>query len=235
MDWNNAAQSLEHQLGLERSPVAVAFLDIPPDGIEKFSGSVPAGCAFWRLAADGQTFWTAPEDHYNCAVGCHTHNIPLPEERAGELDETLGLMTGSGYLRMEEVPGIAQLAETPGAIVYAPLAHSPIEPDVVLVTGPAARLMLLQEAAQRAGVDCHAPLLGRPTCMALPAALNNGVTASLGCIGNRVYTQAGKGDMTLAIPACDLASVIEALPTITAANAQLREYHEGRKQALLQP
>ena len=48
-------------------------------------------------------------------------------------------MTGLGYLRMEEVPGIARLPETPGAVIYAPLGDTPVDLDVVLVAGRPAR------------------------------------------------------------------------------------------------
>ena len=80
-------------------------------------------------------------------------------------------MTRIGYVRMEEVPGIPVLPRTPGAVVYAPLGDTPVDPDVVLVAGRPGRLMLLLEAAGRAGVATQPGLLGRPTCMALPAAL----------------------------------------------------------------
>src|SRR5262249_46059338 len=150
-------------------------------------GREPSGCSFWRLAAEGRTFYTVPSDHYNCAIGSYTHNITLPEERAKELDETLSLMTGLGYIRMEEVPGIFRLPQTPGLVIYAPLGDAPVDPDVVLFVGRPGRVMLLQEAAVRAGGGLQAPLLGRPTCMALAASLAHGVVASTGCIGNRVY------------------------------------------------
>ncbi len=67
-------------------------------------GAQPSGCSFWRLAADGRTFFTAPEDHYNCPIGSYTHDIPLPPGREHELGETLKLMGDIGYIRMEEVP-----------------------------------------------------------------------------------------------------------------------------------
>ena len=56
--------------------------------------------------------------------------------------------------------------------------------------------MLLVEAAEAAGVGPQVPLLGRPTCMAIPAALAHGVVASTGCIGNRVYTDLGEANFT---------------------------------------
>ena len=48
--------------------------------------------------------------------------------------------------------------------------------------------MLLQEAATREMIPVM-PLMGRPTCMAIPAAMSHALASSLGCIGNRVYTE----------------------------------------------
>jgi hypothetical protein len=39
-------------------PVGVAFLDAEPVGVKKFEGTQPSGCSFWRLAAEGRTFYT---------------------------------------------------------------------------------------------------------------------------------------------------------------------------------
>jgi len=219
-------------LGLQRRPVAVGFRDSPPPGVPKFTGTEPSGCSFWRIAAGGRTFYTVPGDHYNCPIGSYTHNIALPPERAPELDQTLSLMAKIGYIKMEEVAGIPRLPKPPGVVVYAPLGDTPVDPDVVLFTGRPGRVMLLQEAALRAGVRAQAPLLGRPTCMALPATLAYGVVASTGCIGNRVYTDVGEDELYVTVPGKDLQQIVEAALTIAAANATLSEYHRGRRQAL---
>jgi len=76
-------------LGLSRRPVAIAFRDTPPEGVLPLSGTQPSGCSFWRLAAGGQVFYTVPSDHFNCSVGCYTHNIALPPEREADLTGTL--------------------------------------------------------------------------------------------------------------------------------------------------
>jgi uncharacterized protein (DUF169 family) len=212
--------------------VAIAVKDTPPSGVPKFTGTEPSGCSFWRLAAEGRTFYTVPSDHYNCAIGSYTHNIPLPPERAKELEDTLGFMTGIGYVRMEEVPGIPRLAKTPAGIVYAPLGDTPVDPDVVLFWGPANSVMLLQEAAIRAGVAAQLNTLGRPTCMAVPAAIAFGMVASTGCVGNRVYTGAQEGELYAAVPGKDLERVAEETETISVANARLLQYHQERRQQL---
>jgi uncharacterized protein (DUF169 family) len=232
-DYRSLEKRLVEALRLERRPVAVAFRDTPPTGVTKFTGSVPSGCSFWPLAMNGRVFYTVPADHYNCAVGSHTHNIPLPAERAQELPQTLTFMTGLGYLKMEEVPGIPRLPRTPGAVVYAPLGDTPVDPDVALFVGRPGRLMLLQEATLRAGVGTTVPFLGRPTCMALPAALaSGGAIASSGCIGNRVYTDVGDDELYVAVPGKDLARVAEEAATIAHANAALSDYHRDRRRTL---
>lgn len=231
-NYEQLERQLTSELGLTRRPIAIAIRETPPAGVAKFSGTAPSGCSFWRMASEGRTFFTVPSDHYNCAVGSYTHNIPLPPERARELDETLGFMGGIGYLRMEEVPGIPVLPTTPGAIVYAPLGDTPVDPDVVLFLGPASRIMLLQEAATRAGVSSGLTTLGRPTCMAVPAAMGLGMVASTACIGNRVYTGAEEGELYAAVPGKDLEMVAEATATIQSANATLKAYHLERQAQL---
>jgi uncharacterized protein (DUF169 family) len=219
-------------LDLKRRPVAVAFRAEVPQGTERFSGSEPAGCSFWRLAAEGQSFATLPSDHYNCPIGSYTHNIPMPEDRTGELPAVLETMISLGYLKMEEVPGIPVLPETHKNIVFAPLGDTPVDPDVVLFVAAASKLMLLEEAAIRAGVFSKLPLLARPTCMAVPAALAHGMVTSAGCVGNRIYTRIGEDEMYAAIRGSDLEPIALELETVASANSALAQYHRDRQQRL---
>jgi uncharacterized protein (DUF169 family) len=232
VNYQSLEEQLSSDLGLTRRPIAIAFRDAPPPGVSKFTGSVPSGCSFWRLASEGRTFFTVPSDHYNCAIGSYTHNIPLPAERANELTDTLEFMASIGYVRMEEVPGIPVLPKTPGAVVYAPLGDTPVDPDVVMFWGLAARVMLLQEAAIAAGVASSISTFGRPTCMALPASLATGIVMSTGCVGNRVYTGVDEGELYAAVPGKYLEKIADAAGAVSAANAKLHEYHEARRQQL---
>jgi len=227
--WEDLEQKISASGRTERRPVAVAFLDSPPAGVSRFEGTEPSGCSFWRLAAAGKIFYTLPENHFNCAVGAYTHNIPLSPEREKETEKTLKMMFDLGYVKPEEVPQIPRLAQTPKAIVYAPLGETPVAPDVVLFVCKPAGAMLLNEAAARAGVSSGTPALGRPTCMALPASLAHGSILSLGCIGNRVYTGLGEGEMYFVLRGKDLAAVADALAVIAGANSALQTYARGRR------
>jgi uncharacterized protein (DUF169 family) len=231
-NWKALEASFTTAVKLERRPVAVAYLKQAPNGVKKFEGSEPSGCSFWRLAADGRTFYTVPEDHFNCAVGAYTHNINLSPEREQETGITLKMMFDLGYVKPEEVPQIPRLTKAPAVVVYSPLGEAPVAPDVVLFACQPRSAMLLNEATNQAGVASGAPALGRPTCMALPASLQHGAISSLGCIGNRVYTGLSEGLMYFVVRGQDLEAIADALEVVNTANAALRDYAIGRRQRL---
>jgi uncharacterized protein (DUF169 family) len=232
LDYQKMEREFADAFGLKRRPIAISFRDTPAPGIAKFSGAEPSGCSFWRLAAQGKAFYTVPGDHYNCAVGAHTHHMDLPKERAGELGQTISFMTQLKYIRIDEVPGFARLPKTPGVVVYAPLGDTPVDPDVVLFVGQPARMSALLETASLAGVSSSAPFVGRPTCSALAAALEHGAVVSSACIGNRVYTDLGDDELYVAIRGRDLARVAREAQTIVSANAKLADYHRARRKDL---
>jgi uncharacterized protein (DUF169 family) len=230
-DYRAMEEKIQGMLGGTRRPVAIAFLDAPPEGVEKFEGSQPSTCSFWRLAAAGATFYTVPTDHLNCPIGGYTHNS-LPADRMPELQQTLTLMSDIGYIRMEEIPGVFHLDTAPQAVVYAPLGDTPVAPSVVLVSGKPGRVMMLSEAATRAGASSSLPLLGRPTCMAIPASLATGSVLSAGCIGNRVYTDIGDDELYVVLRGSDLEKIEAELDTIQSANQTLTQYHQDRRTRL---
>ena len=230
-DYVSIENKLMHALGGARRPVAIAFLDSVPVGVERFEGLKPSSCSFWPVAASGRTFYTAPGDHQNCPIGGYTHNVLQPE-RVPELQQALGLMSSIGYIRMEEVGGVFHLTQSPAAILYAPLGDTPVEPSAVIASAAPSRVMLVMEAATRAGEMAPLPLLGRPTCMAIPAAMGSGAVASTGCIGNRVYTEVGDGELYVALRGSSLERIAAELETIESANQALTEYHRDRKMRL---
>jgi uncharacterized protein (DUF169 family) len=231
-NWKALEASFTTAVKLERRPVAVAYLEHAPKSVKKFEGREPSGCSFWRLAADGRTFYTVPEDHFNCAVGAYTHNINLSPEREQETGITLKMMFDLGYVKPEEVPQIPRLTKAPAVVVYSPLGEAPVAPDVVLFACQPQSAMLLNEASHQAGVAGGAPALGRPTCMALPASLQHGAISSLGCIGNRVYTGLSAGQMYFVVRGQDLEAIAQALEAVNTANAALSDYAMGRRERL---
>lgn len=220
---------LEQLLSLTSSPVAIAFVDEVPAGVPHVSAVEPAGCGYWRRAAAGEVFYTTADDHKNCPVGAHTHNVPLSSSGKADLFSLVETMVNLQYLKMEEVPHI-QTCSTPLRVaVYSSLKTSVISPDVVLVRGNPRQLMLLAEAAQAAGVAGAGPTMGRPTCAVVPEAINADRTASsFGCIGNRIYTGAPDDEAYFAIPGAQVPVIEEKLTVIVEANQKLEEFHRAR-------
>ncbi|HEV2768343.1 MAG TPA: DUF169 domain-containing protein [Acidimicrobiales bacterium] len=233
-----APLDVQEALGLDGAPVAVAFLREPPPGVAPWEDApVAAGCAFWRHARNGRAFYTVPADHHNCAVGSHVHGITLPDDRAAELGETLGLMASAGYVDPAEVPGIPTVSEPPGVVAYAPAATAPFAPSVVVVAATPAQTMLLHEAALRAGVTpMTAPVSGRPGCAVLPLAMQQGQAAlSLGCAGNRMVTGLADQELYMAVPGPAWPAVVEALDAVLDANQIMNEAYRERAAAVGPP
>jgi uncharacterized protein (DUF169 family) len=223
-----AGRRLQDLLGLRQAPVAVTFRGSAPGGVPRISSPGPASCTYWKLASQGQTFYTEAADHLNCPIGAHTHGVEAPPEVMKELQGVVTTMVTLGYIRMEEVPSIPRREGPFRFAVYAPLAQTEGQPDVVILSGTPRQVMVVAEAAQAAGAG--GGLMGRPTCAALPEAMRSGKgVGSLGCIGNRVYTDQPDDEMYFVLPGRLVEAMTEKLATIVNANEELRKYHKARK------
>jgi uncharacterized protein (DUF169 family) len=229
MNDTSQGDRLQVLLGLQWPPIAVAFQASAPADLQRVEAAGPSGCTYWKLAAEGQIFYTEAADHYNCPIGSFTHGIDLPPAKAQELEGLVGTMIGLEYIRQEEIPTIPRRDTPFGVAIYAPLSEAPLDADVVLVRGNAKQMMLIAEAAGAAGLSGNGALMGRPTCAMIPAAMQGGhVTTSLGCIGNRVYTGLGDDEFYAAIPGPKLAALVDKLATIVTANRELESFHRTR-------
>jgi uncharacterized protein (DUF169 family) len=218
-------------LKLQWRPVAVSFVQTPPALLPRVDHRLPAGCAYWKYASEGHSFYTTPEDHFNCPVGAFTHGVTLPEAQKNELEGLIGTMIKLEYLQSEEVAGIPHRHEPLKVAAYAPLETATFKPDVVIVRGNVRQMMLVSEAARSAGVFNGANILGRPACAMIAHAYDTGnAVASFACIGNRVYTNLADDELYVTIPGEALSKVLERLDVILSANAQLETYHRQRNQ-----
>lgn len=217
------------KINLARQPVAIAFLNSPPAGLERIDRPAPAGCAYWKYASEGQSFYTTNDDHQNCPVGAFTHGVALSPEKAQELQALVGTMIELQYLDGEEIPRIPHRTDPLRIAAYAPLDRATFDPDVVVFRGNARQIMLLSEAARAAGAFEGGTAMGRPACAMLPRALDAATgVASVACIGNRVYTELGDNELYLAVPGHALQATLKRLETILNANVALEAFHRER-------
>jgi uncharacterized protein (DUF169 family) len=224
--------SIQELLALSIPPVAIAFRPTASPGVPHVGAVGPAGCSYWKLAAEGKVFYTDAADHYNCPIGAYTHGVDLPAEKATELEGLVKTMVGLEYLKMEEVPDIPRRTAPFGVAMYGPFPGAPFAPDVVLVRGRARQVMLMVEAARMAGIGPEVAVIPRPTCAMLPETIQTDrATISFGCIGNRVYTGLGDDELYVAIPGQKVSELVSKLTTIVEANRELEKFHRGRQAA----
>jgi len=224
------AKQLQDLLELKWPPISITFREEPPADIPRISESAPSGCTYWKLAAEGQVFYTEASDHFGCPIGAYTHGVSLPAAQGQELEGMIETMVGLNYLKIEEVPTIPRREDPFGIVIYAPLAATPFAPDVALVRGNAKQMMLLTEAINAAGLAGTSGIMGRPTCAMVPEVLKTQQSAiSLGCIGNRVHNELSDDEFYSAIPGTGLADVVERLASIIEANSELEGFHTARR------
>jgi uncharacterized protein (DUF169 family) len=211
----------------------VAFLDAPPAGLEHVTHADAASCGYWKQAAEGRSFYTTAGDHQNCAIGAFTHGAPLSPAKGEELQGLIGTMVELKYLKSDEVPQIPHRTAPLAVAAYAPLDKATFTPDAVIFRGNVRQIMLVSEAARRAGVFDAGAVMGRPACSMLPQSLGTGAAiASVGCIGNRVYTGLSDNELYITVPGAAIERVLGELDAIVNANVELEKFHRARAASL---
>lgn len=228
-NYAEIAKTLADSLNLQQPPVAICFADSVPEGIEPHQGRVPAGCRFWQDAAT-EAFATSAPDHKLCAIGFYTHHLqPSPTQQA-DLMDALKVFGQLGYVRDDDLPMIPVLQAQHAHVIYAPLAGTPLPPDVVLLFVNASQTLILSEAAQQVEHQI-APAMGRPACAVVPQVMNTGRAAlSLGCCGARAYLDLLTDSVAIfAIPGAKLEAYTKRIETLSNANAVLSKFHVIRR------
>jgi len=218
-------------LGLRRLPIKIGFLDALPPALARWSGGpVAAGCVFWDRAMEGKSFYTLPADHWNCAIGSHTHKISLPADRANELGDTIGFMVETRYLDAAEVPDIPTLDRAPSAVAYAPATSDAFKADAVLMAVTPAQSTLVFEAALKAGITrTAAGASSRPSCAILPASAKTELVAiSFGCKGNRTFTTLGEDEMYVSVPGARWEDFVDRLIEVQRSNLTMGNYYQAQ-------
>lgn len=227
--FSQFAENLSNSLELAQPPVAVCFADSLPASVSAYQGKVPAGCRFWQEGATS-TFATSAADHALCAIGIYTHNLGLTPTQNTDLEDALGVFSDLGYVRPEDIPLIPVLAAQPKHVIYAPLAQSPLDPDVVLLVVDAGQILILSEAVQQVEGQ-NVPAMGRPACAVIPQVMNTGRAAlSLGCCGARAYLDVLTSDVAFfALPGAELSAYVERITALAQANSVLAKFHQLRR------
>jgi uncharacterized protein (DUF169 family) len=250
---SDLAGQLRDLLALDHPPVAVSIDPAPPADLDPLGdasrsgdanrsrdpdpfgdahpfgdggpGPVPAGCCFWEPAQRAALTTTAA-DHANCSVGSYTHGfVELPVAAAGA--DTAALV-GSGWVSEADLMAAPHLPLTPSAIRYEPFDGA-LDPDVVLVRLTPAALMTLQGAVPRLR------LVTRPQCQIVPLAFGGESTVSPGCAVSRARTDLPAGELTCALPAAEVPTIVDRLVRAVEADRAVAAYAAADRERFDRP
>jgi uncharacterized protein (DUF169 family) len=196
-----------------------------------FDEEVPSACTFWRQAEIG-LFYAPAEKHFNCPIGAMTMGFDMPKEVQEKLMGVVEMMCGAGYISPEEVARIPTAGKKKSGIVYGPLRAFTTDPDLVLMWLTPRQAMIYSEAAGtcRWTEAMPTPAFGRPSCAALPVALDKSrPTLSLGCLGMRIFTGVSEDHLLAVLPGSRIEEFFRALESVATANQTLGEFYQGHK------
>jgi uncharacterized protein (DUF169 family) len=146
-----------------------------------------------------------------------THGLLTMQDAAGKAD--VAALLASGWVTMEMVPHIPVVQQRSACITYGPLAHTPHDPDVVLLRVNPKQVMILHDALPSMRLE------GKPQCHIIAIAKEQQeVAASVGCMLSRVRTGLPNSQMTCAVPASRMAEVVERLRATCAADTTVAAY-----------
>lgn len=231
MKYENIAAGISSRLQLASPPVALSFVEAAPTGMAVFDQEVPSACTFWRKA-ETEMFYAPAEKHFNCPIGAMTMGFDMPKEVQQNLMEVVKMMCGAGYISPEEAARIPSVKKKKSGIVYGPLRAFTTEPDLVIMWLTPGQAMIYNEAAGtcRWTESLPTPAFGRPSCAALPVALDKSQsTLSLGCLGMRVFTDVSQDQLLAVLPGSRIEEFSRALESVVAANQTMGEFYQGHK------
>ena len=224
------AAAINNALDLDPPPVALAFVDEPPAGIDTIRADLPSSCSFWRRA-EQEVFYAPAEAHFNCPVGAMVMGFELPQPVANELQQLVSSMCYCGYIASDEPAHIPAVQSRPKGIVYGPLDAFPLRADAVVCWLNPMQAMIWNEACGEARWDrsVSAPVTGRPACAALPAGIHQTrPVLSFGCMGMRTFTDVAGDRMLATIPGALLAEFASKLQAMRSANDAMQSFYRGR-------
>jgi uncharacterized protein (DUF169 family) len=231
MNFEAMSGQIIQSLQLSTPPVALGFLDEPPDRVTAFDSTVPSACAFWTRAEQGLFF--APADlHENCPIGVVTMGFPISERVSSNLQEFVKKMCGASYIGTNEPEYIPRMANAKRGVLYGPLWMFPINPDLILIWVNGRQAMLIEEALGTVCWDSvsKAEAFGRPACGALAISANEKrPTLSFGCSGMRTFTEVADDKLLVSLPGSHLQALTKRLQSTVQANEEMLSFYRYHK------
>jgi uncharacterized protein (DUF169 family) len=221
----DASATLTTALGLEGSPVAIAFAGTSgeiPSGMEEIANTV-RHCQMVNLARREKKIFYATVGKHECMGGAWALGLrPITETlKNGQFYYKLGKFASPAACKrtIDRIPHLE--SGSTFATMYAPLGDAPFTPSVVLIVAPPrAMLKLAQAGLFLTGGRIHSEFSGiQSVCADVTAQtfLSGRPNFSLGCDGSRKFSGIEDREMVMGFPAETLDEILHAVTIVTAA------------------
>ena len=231
MDNSKINQEIVSAFGLDIPPIAMAFVDNQPQGVETMEEEVPSFCTFWRMA-EKKSFYAPANKHFNCPIGAMVLGFEMPKEVQDQLGGLVKKMCECSYLSEDEPANIPTITEKKAGMVYGPLKDFPVAPQLILMWLKPSQAMIYNEVLGcckwSGSMDSMA--LGRPACAVIPTTLNKSPFGmSLGCTGMRTFTEVSDDHILATLNCAEIDSFLTSLQTTLSANKEMKEFYTDHK------
>ena len=225
MEWQDWGQRLVEVLELAAAPVAVTYTDEPPTGPS--TGSCRA-CTALTLAANGATV-TLSADNSSCPGGALYLGLRAqPPEAAGALRDFLirGEKLFSCPAAIHRALAMSKAKPPLGLapyVLFAPLPHAPLAPDVVVFrcnAWQAARLVNLAYYETGMPMECDPTGSLCRSAVTYPLVTNR-VNVTFGDVTARRMEGYGENELFVTLPLTHLRSVIWSIDRCSAGTARM--------------
>ena len=221
-DWSEKSQQLKEILRLRTEPIAFKKLDSQRelDDIPNVT-RLGRGCTFCQIPfmvrVAGMTLGFAPDDKMN--ERCKRIHGLLPADE-GSMKAEAKSLARTWMPSFEEA--MKQQQDYPrvppgGAIIVAPLAQEKFEPDVILVYGNPAQLMMLMCGLQKVKYQRFKfHFIGEGACVdSIGQCYASGEPSlAIPCYGERSMGQVADDEIVMALPPGSMEQALQGLSTL---------------------
>jgi uncharacterized protein (DUF169 family) len=205
------SNTIKKCLKLESSPVAIAFSNEAPEGVEQMKGEMRLCQMLDSVRFDREIFFTKSVNH-KCDGGSGSCGMKEMSERIknGEFLCKMGLFGSNRAARRFIAANPRIEFGTVKIVSFSPLERASFEPDVVVLVCNAKQGMLITEAFSYESGKRTLGMTGPPICSSIVAApfLTGEIVYSFGDHGARNYMNITDEEVFVGIPA-------ELMPMIT--------------------
>jgi uncharacterized protein (DUF169 family) len=220
-DWKRVSADLKRYTNLPSSPVAVKMLASSAEmqaikGLRQLTSTAPCQMAAWARYYHEEGVVGASSEGVKCVWGAACTGLMRSPERLSEGDVAWRYAKDSeaGKSIQDHMGVLGEKGKLFDALVMAPLEHTPVEPDVIVMyVTPAQALRVIIGYAFWSGEEVRSVITGQSSlCSSIAHAYREkNLFVDLPCVGDRTFGMVQEQEMVLSFHESRTEQIVEGL------------------------